>query len=481
MNTLEKVQNARMRLARHYVSEVCGLSTIYQQGFDNSWLAVRGYDAEQEQIESWFEWLLKQCDTNEEARELIVSLLLDAQPIFRTRMSMPKFREWYEAGLVIAQQQNDPTGETVFLREIGTAAMDMGDPEYGEELLGDSCAIARRMNDPKLLADSLLSLGMVYETRAKYDASAEALKEALASYRQVRYALGMCTCLRELSWGAITVGDLDLADEYNEEAYALALNGGAYQDIGKVRYLFGLAVYYRGEFSTALAYFNEALDFAYRTDDQRQAMVVLLAIGNTLDNQKKHTDAEEAHLKSLHIARKLGANRVVAGILSNLGVAKYDQGQYEEAIDFMERAISQQRMWQMEATVAQNLAVAADIYTKMKHYEKSLHAIREALQMASKLANDHLKEVVLYASIHLWMQQGVDHQDVHQMETSLRWLGAYTASEGDVETANQEIPNLLPQLEVALGVERFEACRAEGARLWTTLDEIIKEIRANTS
>lgn len=479
MSTLEKVQNARMRLARHYVTAVCEMAATYQQGFENSRHAVRGYDAEQEQIESWFEWLLQQADANEEARELIVSLLLDAQPIFRARMSMPRCREWYEDGLSIARQQNNQVGELAFLREIGTAAMDMGEPEYGEELLEESCAIARRMNDPQQLADSLLSLGMIYEARAKYDESVEALKESLALYRQTRNPRGICTCLRELSWGAIMVGDFDLADEYNGEAYAIALNGGAYQDIGKVRYLFGLTVYNRAEFATALEYFKEALDFAYGTDDQRQAMVVLLAMGNILDQLKNHSEAEDAHLKSLHIARKLGANRVVAGIIGNLGVTKYEQGLFEEALDYVERALSHARTWQMDSHIANNLAVTADIYTSMKQYDKSLHALREALQMVSQLANDHLKEVVLYASIHLWMQQGLDRQDAPQMETSLKWLGAYTASAGDVETTAQEIPNLLPQLGSVLGTEQLEACRAEGAELGLTFDELIAEIRAS--
>ena len=100
--------------------------------------------------------------------------------------------------------------------------------------------------------------------------------------------------------------DLDRADGLSNIVYYHAIAFQKYSLIAKTHALMGYVAYYRGNYSMSSVYYKKALGSAYYQDKLERRQALLNNLGVNYEFQHQYAEADQAYLKSLEIARKLG-------------------------------------------------------------------------------------------------------------------------------------------------------------------------------
>lgn len=471
MNSIAKakVHGAKMRLAQHYVDIVVQLGSVYSQGFENSEYALAAFDAEQEQIESWFDWLVKQSEDSDEAAKLIERFLSKGFPVLQTRITVATLLEWYERGLEIVSRFHNPQTEAEFLINMGSCAHNMGQKDHAEALLNRSKVIAREIVNQSQLARSLYVLAYQYQETGRYPECRTDINEALALFREIHDAEGIIKSLRLISWVAIATGDLDLADQCNQEAYELGMKTGDYTQIGMVLALIGSAAFHKERLPEALDYFKRAFDFAQRSGRYTAILSSLVALGAVASTMEDYPTAEMYMLKTIQLAKRTGLPLYTALTLCNLGDLQYKLSNFDKAIDYLEQGIIELRALRMDAEIFESLTFLVAVYGRANRYTEAYGALREGLEMAQQLEVETFKQMAIAAAAYLWLETGLQDENPEQTSLALQWFNL-----GNVETlqihARPIFEARMPEIEWLLGKDRVDELIEQSKQL--ILDEV---------
>lgn len=469
----ERVIGARMRLAQHYVDTIVQLASIYDQGFENTEYAVAAFDAEQEQIESWFDWLRKRAKQDDEAVQLFERFLSKGFSILRARVTSADLFDWYTSGLEIIEPLNHPWTETEFLTNVGKCASEMGQKDVAEAMLNRSHTIARELGDPQRLANSLLALAYLYQETSRYEEFKTAIDEALTLFRQLQDISGMCQSIRAMSWVAILTGDLDFADRCNQEAYELALKTGVYTDISIVLSMFGSVAFHRQRLPEAMDYFKQALDFGQRTGAYSAISTALMSLGSTAAVMNDVATAEMYMLKTIQFTKRTGLMTYAALTLCNLGALKYDMGDFDSAIDYLEQSIVALTELKMGYSACESFTFLVPIYILTDRYSEAQRALREGLLIAQQIDAIPLKQIGVAAAAFLWLDSALKDNDPEGIALALQWFDL-----GNEETLQVPERSLfearMPDIERILGRDKIDTLVQASQQLH--LDTVIEYI-----
>jgi signal transduction histidine kinase len=249
------------------------------------------------------------------------------------------------------------------LRELG---------RLGEalELADAGAALARDSEDPDLEADSLITLGRVYERLTRLDEAQGYYFEALSLYRQSKSLGGQARALSYMGDVARRTGQSDKANDYFQEALLLNrhLNdqqGEAYvlnslglnsTDLGRQRTYHeqALAIYaisgnterqttlYNnlallywnlGLFNRARQYAEQAVQIARESQARASLVVYLDGLGRGLLSLGLNERAAEVFAEGRHLSRELGSRADEAASTFGLGQVALAQERAGEARD----------------------------------------------------------------------------------------------------------------------------------------------------
>ena len=214
-------------------------------------------DDERDNLRGAMTWCLK-TEQHQGAHELAIAYGFLAA----TRGPLSEGRSWFQAVLQHCACVENALRQRA-LRGAASLAERQRDHEVARVLAEQSLELARNLDDPNPIAESLLMLGVV-EGGAGDFARAESLElEALDIFRatgderQVRSTLGL------LAWVAMARGKYRAAEELCEEALHLSREAG--DDRGVVLALgnLGAALAKRGKLDEALRLQGEALAVTY--------------------------------------------------------------------------------------------------------------------------------------------------------------------------------------------------------------------------
>ena len=201
---------------------------------------------------------------------------------------------------------------------------------------------AREIDEPSLLASSLVCLGRDALTRAgRHKEAFKALREGRAIHARL--------------------GDID----------------------GVARALFAMANLHvdRGRHARALELYAESLALYQRSGNRVGEGAVVHNIANIALSKGNHVEAMEMYLKSLEIDRELGDRRGESVTLNNMASAFRSQGRLDESRAFGEASLALRRAVvdrRGEGVVLNNLA---NIHLVQGHYEEGLALYSEALEI----------------------------------------------------------------------------------------------------
>ncbi|MCW3104386.1 MAG: protein serine/threonine phosphatase [Bacteroidetes bacterium] len=218
------------------------------------------------------------------------------------------------------------------------------DPKKGIECLNRGYAIAKRINNPGLIAKVTNQLGNNYYYLGDYEKAVRNFLETLAANEAMKNAEGIADCLNNIGSVYIAQHDFKKALEYHFKALKMreenVKNGiGSKEDISMSYGNIGQAYYYLNDFTKAMEFYNKSLRIAEDTGNKRRIALMLNNIGSIYAEQKFYDNALAYFRKSLEVQKETDNRQMVAMALNNVAEVYFMKNDFKNAIDFYNQGL----------------------------------------------------------------------------------------------------------------------------------------------
>jgi DNA-binding SARP family transcriptional activator len=186
--------------------------------------------------------------------------------------------------------------------DAGRAAIAAGAVDAGVQCLRRAVSEAIRSDDDALRARALLALGgaLIHATRGRDEEGAVVLHEAIELATKAGDRASAVTAHRELGYVEVQAGRRATADDWLQQAQALAETDDELAPILGVR---GMNASDRADYPTAFEHLRASVDRAERADDERQQAWSLSLLGRAHLLRGEYSQAAGALSRTLALAR----------------------------------------------------------------------------------------------------------------------------------------------------------------------------------
>lgn len=176
-----------------------------------------------------------------------------------------------------------------------------------------------------------------------------------------------------------------LAENYLLEAKRLAEN--LKNDKLKIEVYTSLGVLYRNisNYTNALKFHNDALEFAKSISDKHYQCVSLNNLGVVYRRLDNHAYASEYHIKALKLAEEIKDTFNIAVACNSLGNIFSLNGRYDEALEYFQRALFLSKKMENLLGQAMNYNNIGEVYEFKGDYEKAKEYYSKSLDVNFKI------------------------------------------------------------------------------------------------
>ncbi len=316
-------------------------------------------------------------------------------------------------------------------------------------------------DDPEVLAEAFLGAGWLAHDQDDFD-EADLLFDASL---RIEAALGITrrTAAVQAHRGVMARGQGRYRDAIDlvEDSLALARADG--DDLGVAYALFrlGLVTREHGEYERATAAYQECLAAYERLGDRSGASFAILGLGDIARDQGDHAQVVVHCERSLAVNRELGRSWGIGFTLNNLALAAMVRGDLDQAAAQAAEALQLFQAHGIRGGVLELHVSSAQIALARGDLVEAARHLAEAL--ASGWPAGPLWLVVSAVEEKARLLEATDHP-----EAAARLAGAAGAWRSAMEVPVSpyrvgRLDELAERLAAALGPERYETARAEGA------------------
>jgi tetratricopeptide (TPR) repeat protein len=225
-------------------------------------------------------------------------------------------RGWSHLEHALAATRSDPALErTKLLYGAAVVLHRLGDYDRAEELAAERLTISRARGEPKLLASSLLCLGLMVDSKGEHERALALYTEGADLARKEGDKVVLAMTLANLGVLAASQGDKKTARSCYEEALALHRENFDTHNIAIALANLSALASKRGQIEEAKALTHEALGLAHGLGDKE---VIIACLENLGEQAASEGQADRA-------ARLLGASEALRGDTGHAPLPQPDQ------------------------------------------------------------------------------------------------------------------------------------------------------------
>jgi predicted ATPase len=235
-------------------------------------------------------------------------------------------RDLLEESLALWRRLEDRGGIAKVLLELGWMAVPQGDQATARPLAEESLALRRELGEPRGLAEAL-ALAARVRGEAGDPSARGLLEESIAICRALGDQGGTLRGLETLAHWAMDAGNLDTACCLYEEVLAVATELGDRPRVAWALVGLGRVAQEQEDLATACAFFERSLPLWQELDDKFGLIKTGFFLGHTLKQQGDAAAAYARFAEVLVIAREANWRVCVAESLALLGATADDLGE----------------------------------------------------------------------------------------------------------------------------------------------------------
>lgn len=455
----QKVLDAQLRMVRYYIRRVRDLNALYEQSGQNTQYVLGQLYAEGNQIEQTLAWLEAHDDD-----ALFDAMLRAGQSIFQEYLR-PEHRLLLHARVLpFVKAQSDLKAVLEYTYKTAFCYKYLGELDQAAEHFQQAYALAKAQNDGEKLAGSLLQMGVIQSQLGKKRETIPLLHEALTVYDRLKDSIGACTCLVNLGYTAMDIGDWANAETYLMKAHEIAMQTGDVNGVFEASSGVGAFKLKRGLVNEAIPYMQQAKDAAQWTGSQSNIMDVSTWLAVNHSALEQFPQAFQYYNEALELSRSLGRTAKETEILVNMGYTYYLTGDYENARSLTEDALTLLLNANSLHFACITMANLAAIYVNLQALDEARRIVRDGVELAHRLENPQLQVMMIVAAVQVRVAQGQSQGDA-ALKTAVQWAGfVYAAPEAEAENRT-ELDKLHTRMTVLLGESQVEELLAQGAAL----------------
>lgn len=240
-------------------------------------------------------------------------------------------------------------------------------------------AIWQELGESSWVANSLVKIGVTYNSLNRSDKGIASLEKALAMYLQNKNRSGEGTALSNLGIYYGGISQTEKAISYFSQE--LAIHRELKDRRGEARVLsnLGLGYMFQSEYEKALAFLQEGLPITKELNDQFFEGRMLSTIGTVNGRMGRYETAIDYHEQALQISRAVKDQLGVGNTLMTLGNTYSFINRGDKSINYYEQALAIFREIKYRVGEGNTLSSLGNIHQNLREYEKAIEYYDQAL------------------------------------------------------------------------------------------------------
>ena len=195
--------------------------------------------------------------------------------------------------------------------------------------------------------------------------------------------------LQDLAWYGYLYSNPDSAFIVAQMAYDFAKEKGIKKHMAIAMNTQATSVYFRGDYSKSLDYFQRCLAIAEELEDYRLMAGYLNNIGSIYQAQGDRTHALDFYIRSLEYSRMTGYDRGVAGNLNNIGNLYQGLNQDSAALYYFKQSWAFSEKLGSKKSLANTSNNLGILYEKKGELDSALESYKLSIQLHEEI-NDKI-------------------------------------------------------------------------------------------
>lgn len=240
-------------------------------------------------------------------------VLVEAGYMYLSRGQMTTSQEMLEEAVELAEEVGDQRTRALAMGRLTWCRSSQGVDDEASRTMGEEAVrLARSLDDPWLLAETLNDLSGVYGEHTYSARAGELMEESLRLRRAIAFVPGVADSLNNLGWQSLLSQDYGQAIAYLHECLDLARDFRARAQVIMAQDNLALAYLFNDEPERAERLFRENLLLCRHNDDRRIGAEALLGLAGTATQMRSWSRA--AWLEGAAMALYAELNLVSTGI-----------------------------------------------------------------------------------------------------------------------------------------------------------------------
>jgi tetratricopeptide (TPR) repeat protein len=309
-----------------------------------------------------------------------VKILLQLSDLYKTR-SREKLLEYAQKSLALARRINDKKLEAESLRQIGFQYYAVKeDYEKALEFLGQCLQLYRKQADKKGIALTLNNIGIVYYHMNKVQEALDCQLKSLELKKEFGDIKEINSSLNNIGLIYWHSGNFNEALKFFLRAVKNYEKSGERENLSRVLLNMGLVYMDWAEYDLALEYFYKALDIMEKIDDKRAIAVCANNIGNVYKNIGRLEEALTFSLRALELSREIGYKFGEGNALNSIGVIYQVKKELDKASDFFKLSIRIKEEIDNKKGIANTLTNMGNIALEQGKLQQALEYFKHSLK-----------------------------------------------------------------------------------------------------
>lgn len=360
------------------------------------------------------------------------------------------------------------------LKQLGYVQLFTQGPDAALPLFEESLAIARELDEPVVVADSLHACGRAHLFKGDARAARQCFEECMEAFRQGGDSRADAALIG-LGWTAMVLGEHVSSEGLLRKGLAVVEEAGEKYDTALAKSLLGELAGLRGEFDECRGLLEESLSLARAIRAPFPLVKSLAALGRLELAQGRLDVARSLVEEAVALAREVGLGYLLARCLQALGEVARAAGDAAGARAVFEEALAIAGNWGDKQAVARTkYELATDLSRAGDDGEAaSLH--HEALALHAEVGDaagvaDSLEALARLAAGHDRLAHAT-----RLFAAACAVRKTHGASVRPPEAERERHENDVARVRDSVGPAEFEGAWAEGAAL--SLDEAVAYAR----
>jgi len=247
--------------------------------------------------------------------------------------------EYFEKGILIAQEAKNKYRESAFLGNLGNAYAYLGNQSKSIEYMEKALEIMREIGNRGEEGKALGNLGPSYASLGKTYKAIEFYEQALLIAREIRSKTDEARWLGGLSGIYSHLVDVGKTIELSEQAFLIATETGDKKSESAILNILGWAYDVLGNAKKAIKFYEKSLSIARELGNRHGEGTSLSNLGGTFADLGDAHKAIELYEQALIIDRETDNRNGESIRLKNIGHAWLSLGKYKNAKENYRQAI----------------------------------------------------------------------------------------------------------------------------------------------